>query len=53
MELLAQAVRNHMGTAQSTANTNNATYRAAIYTFNIGFLAALWRHFERRRRMAN
>jgi Flp pilus assembly protein TadG len=37
MDLLAQAVQNLMGTAQSTASTNNATYRAAIYTFNIGF----------------
>jgi Flp pilus assembly protein TadG len=37
MDLLAQAVQNLMGTAQSTASTNNANYRAAIYTFNIGF----------------
>ena len=37
MDLLAQAVQNLMGTAQSTATSNNATYRAAIYTFNIGF----------------
>ncbi len=37
MDLLAQAVQNLMGTAQSTATSNNSTYRAAIYTFNIGF----------------
>jgi Flp pilus assembly protein TadG len=37
MALLAQATQNLMATAQSTATTNNATYRAAIYTFNIGF----------------
>jgi Flp pilus assembly protein TadG len=37
MDLLTQAVQNLMGTAQSTATSNNATYRAAIYTFNIGF----------------
>ena len=37
MDLLAQAVQNLMGTAQSTATSNNANYRAAIYTFNIGF----------------
>jgi Flp pilus assembly protein TadG len=37
MDLLTQAVQNLMGTAQSTASSNNATYRAAIYTFNIGF----------------
>jgi Flp pilus assembly protein TadG len=37
MDLLAQAVQNLMGTAQSSATSNNATYRAAIYTFNIGF----------------
>jgi Flp pilus assembly protein TadG len=37
MDLLTQAVQNLMGTAQSTASTNNATYRAGIYTFNIGF----------------
>ncbi len=37
MDLLAQATQNLMATAQSTATTNNATYRAAIYTFNIGF----------------
>jgi Flp pilus assembly protein TadG len=33
MDLLTQAVQNLMGTAR----TNNATYRAGIYTFNIGF----------------
>jgi len=37
MDLLAQATQNLMASAQSTATTNNATYRAAIYTFNIGF----------------
>jgi Flp pilus assembly protein TadG len=37
MDLLTQAVQNLMGTAQSTATSNNANYRAAIYTFNIGF----------------
>jgi Flp pilus assembly protein TadG len=37
MDLLTQAVQNLMGTAQSTATSNNSTYRAAIYTFNIGF----------------
>jgi Flp pilus assembly protein TadG len=37
MDLLAQATQNLMGTAQTTATANNATYRAAIYTFNIGF----------------
>jgi Flp pilus assembly protein TadG len=37
MDLLTQAVQNLMGTAQSTASTNNSTYRAGIYTFNIGF----------------
>jgi Flp pilus assembly protein TadG len=37
MDLLAQATQNLMGTAQSTQTGNNATYRAAIYTFNTGF----------------
>jgi Flp pilus assembly protein TadG len=37
MDLLTQAVQNLMGTAQSTASSNNSTYRAAIYTFNIDF----------------
>jgi Flp pilus assembly protein TadG len=37
MDLLTQAVQNLMGTAQSTATSNNSTYRAGIYTFNIGF----------------
>jgi Flp pilus assembly protein TadG len=37
MDLLAQATQNLMATAQSTATNNSATYRAAIYTFNIGF----------------
>jgi hypothetical protein len=37
MDLLTQAVQNLMGTAQSTASTNNSTYRAGIYTFNISF----------------
>jgi Flp pilus assembly protein TadG len=37
MDLLAQATQNLMGTAKTAAATNNATYRAAIYTFNIGF----------------
>jgi Flp pilus assembly protein TadG len=37
MDLLAQATQNLMASAQSTATNNNASYRAAIYTFNIGF----------------
>src|SRR5271165_2019227 len=37
MDLVAQATQNLMSTAQSTSAANNATYRAAIYTFNIGF----------------
>jgi Flp pilus assembly protein TadG len=37
MDLLAQATQNLMTAAQSAATTNNAAYRAAIYTFNIGF----------------
>jgi Flp pilus assembly protein TadG len=37
MDLVAQATQNLMTTAQSAATTNNASYRAAIYTFNIGF----------------
>jgi Flp pilus assembly protein TadG len=37
MDLVSQATQNLMSTAQSTAATNNSTYRAAIYTFNIGF----------------
>jgi Flp pilus assembly protein TadG len=37
MDLLAQATQNLMSTAKTTATTNNSTYRAAIYTFNIGF----------------
>jgi hypothetical protein len=37
MDLLRQATQNLMTTAQSTQNTNNAHYRAAIYTFNTGF----------------
>jgi Flp pilus assembly protein TadG len=37
MDLLAQATQNLMSTAKATATTNNSTYRAAIYTFNIGF----------------
>src|ERR1700704_2714747 len=37
MDLLRQATQNLMSTAQSTQTSNNATYRAAIYTFNIGF----------------
>jgi Flp pilus assembly protein TadG len=37
MDLLNQATQNLMTTAQNTMNGNNATYRAAIYTFNIGF----------------
>jgi Flp pilus assembly protein TadG len=37
MDLLAQATQNLMSTAQATETTNNANYRAAIYTFNIGF----------------
>jgi Flp pilus assembly protein TadG len=37
MDLLRQATQNLMSTAQSAANSNNAHYRAAIYTFNTGF----------------
>jgi hypothetical protein len=37
MDLLAQATQNLMATAQTASTANNATYRAAIYTFNIGF----------------
>ncbi len=37
MDLVAQATQNLMSTAQSAATTNNAAYRAAVYTFNIGF----------------
>ena len=37
IDLLAQAVQDLMGTAQTTQTTNNSTYRAAIYTFNTGF----------------
>jgi Flp pilus assembly protein TadG len=37
MDLVAQATQNLMSTAQSTSTANNAAYRAAIYTFNIGF----------------
>jgi Flp pilus assembly protein TadG len=37
MDLLTQATQNLMSTAKTTATTNNAQYRAAIYTFNIGF----------------
>jgi Flp pilus assembly protein TadG len=37
MDLVTQATQNLMTTAQKTASTNNAIYRAAIYTFNIGF----------------
>jgi Flp pilus assembly protein TadG len=37
MDLLAQATQNLMSTAQTASTANNATYRAAIYTFNIGF----------------
>jgi Flp pilus assembly protein TadG len=37
MDLLRQATQNLMSTAQTTATSNNAKYRAAIYTFNIGF----------------
>ncbi len=37
MDLLRQATQNLMSTAQSTQSSNNATYRAAIYTFNYGF----------------
>ena len=46
MDLLAQAVQNLMGTAQSSATSNNATYRAAIYTFNIGFNTDHVAHLE-------
>jgi hypothetical protein len=37
MDLVTQATQNLMTTAKSTSTANNATYRAAIYTFNIGF----------------
>jgi Flp pilus assembly protein TadG len=37
MDLLRQATQNLMATAQTTQSNNNASYRAAIYTFNIGF----------------
>jgi hypothetical protein len=37
MDLLRQATQNLMATAQATMNSSNAHYRAAIYTFNIGF----------------
>jgi Flp pilus assembly protein TadG len=37
MDLLRQATQNLMATAKTTASSNNANYRAAIYTFNIGF----------------
>jgi Flp pilus assembly protein TadG len=37
MDLLTQATQNLMSTAKTTATTNNSTYRAAIYTFNIDF----------------
>jgi Flp pilus assembly protein TadG len=37
MDLVAQATQNLMSTVQTTSTANNATYRAAIYTFNIGF----------------
>jgi Flp pilus assembly protein TadG len=37
MDLVTQATQNLMSTAQNMASTNNAVYRAAIYTFNIGF----------------
>jgi hypothetical protein len=37
MDLLRQATQNFMTTAQTAETNNNASYRAAIYTFNIGF----------------
>jgi Flp pilus assembly protein TadG len=37
MDLLRQATQNLMSTAQNAETNNNASYRAAIYTFNIGF----------------
>jgi Flp pilus assembly protein TadG len=37
MDLLTQATQNLMSTAQTTESGNTASYRAAIYTFNIGF----------------
>ena len=37
MDLVRQATQNLMSTAQSTQTSNNAHYRAAIYTFNWGF----------------
>jgi hypothetical protein len=37
MDLVTQATQSLMSTAQTTMSGNNAKYRAAIYTFNIGF----------------
>jgi Flp pilus assembly protein TadG len=37
MDLLRQATQNLMTAAQTAQTNNNAKYRAAIYTFNIGF----------------
>jgi Flp pilus assembly protein TadG len=37
IDLVAQAVANLMSTAQSEAQQNNNTYKAAIYTFDYGF----------------
>ncbi len=39
IDLLRQAAQNLMTTAQSTENTNTASYRMAIYTFDTGFNA--------------
>jgi Flp pilus assembly protein TadG len=37
IDVLKQAAQNLMATAQNSASTNNAAYRAAIYTFDQGF----------------
>ncbi|MBL6618122.1 MAG: hypothetical protein ISR49_21875 [Alphaproteobacteria bacterium] len=37
IDLLNQAAQNLMSTAQTTENTNTASYRMAIYTFDSGF----------------
>lgn len=39
IDLLRQAAQNLMTTAQSTENSNTASYRMAIYTFDSGFNA--------------
>lgn len=37
IDLLRQAVQDLMDTAQTTENSNNATYQMALYTFDSGF----------------